>query len=142
MTKDKQIIAIAELTGYVWYRHPVVSMRGEYRKFLNLPAVQEYEQDPVWMVRADGTEKPCAVEYMRREFGLPNFPGDLNAMHEAWKAVIMPHPELRKKWRVNLKLLCAMQEKEVGFNSASNATSGQRAEVLLRTMGKWEEDSQ
>jgi hypothetical protein len=60
---------------------------------------------------------------------IPNFCGDLNAMHEAEKTL-------------DYEQLCNMQE-SIKFHHAVipfHATAYQRAEAFLWTIGKWEEE--
>jgi hypothetical protein len=59
---------------------------------------------------------------------LPNYCGDLNAMHEAEKA-------LTKKdlWEMTMQL-CNIVYGDVPL---AHATAPQRAEAFLRTVGKW-----
>jgi hypothetical protein len=59
---------------------------------------------------------------------LPNYCGDLNAIHEAEK-VLMVDQIAKYFW-----LLCDFS----GKNNPFMATARQRAEAFLRTLGKWE----
>ena len=54
-------IAVAELCGYVWYRIPNKPWEKDtHYRMLAHPAIHEYPgQSPVWLVRADGSEKIC-----------------------------------------------------------------------------------
>jgi len=85
MTKDEQRMAIGEACGYVWYRVPRNQFEKERRyRFLAHPLIHEYEdQSPLWLERADGTERTCNMEFMEKEGHLPDYPSDLNTMHEA-----------------------------------------------------------
>lgn len=69
---------------------------------------------------------------------IPNYPADLNAMHEAEGR--LSHDE----WRIFLGFL--MGERVIpklasmeDFHKAWRATARQRAEALLRTIGKWKD---
>lgn len=66
---------------------------------------------------------------------LPDYPNDLNAMHEAEKAAFDGHPDL---WQLyldaQLERIC-----EAADNPTECATARQRAEAFLRTIGKWVE---
>jgi hypothetical protein len=66
--------------------------------------------------------------------GLPNYPIDLNAMHEAFD-------EIRKRGLVQEygHELVAVTTVDRGAYFA-HATAAQRAEAFLRTIGKWEDD--
>jgi hypothetical protein len=61
---------------------------------------------------------------------LPNYHGDLNAMHEAEKVLSRQQTE----WYVTT--LCLEVQPEPSLH---NATASQRAEAFLRTIGQWEE---
>lgn len=115
MTNDEQRIAIAEVMG--WKLWPIVG----------------------WT--PPGTEPPFTLGSYPP---LPNYPNDLNAMHEAWKS--SPR-ELRRK---HTEVLFAVVCRDSGWNPANgtndeidelveNATAPQRAEAFLRTLGKWKE---
>ena len=59
----------------------------------------------------------------------PDYPTDLNAMHEAEKVLTLPE---RRKYRKTLLGHCEPA------SIAIHATAAQRAEAFLRTIGKWE----
>jgi hypothetical protein len=61
----------------------------------------------------------------------PDYLNDLNAMHEAEKVLI-----LDCEWATYLDRLSVI----VAEGSLVHATSAQRAEAFLRTIGKWEDD--
>lgn len=145
MTPEKQRIAIAEWCGAVWYRHPVSRIDNRVYKFLAWPGVQEYEgQSEQWKVKSDGTERMCSMDYMAREFFIPDYLNDLNAMHEAesklnesqkayfcaWlgEHVTNDNPELKRRSFAACKFRYI------------HATASQRAEALLRAIGKWTDD--
>lgn len=75
---------------------------------------------------------------------IPDYPNDLNAMHEAWKC--LPN-ELRLKFTETLFAIVVRDGGLIGIADASeaiqglieNATAPQRAEALLRTIGKWKD---
>ena len=60
---------------------------------------------------------------------VPDYPNDLNAMHEAEKLL-----EQVCIYESLLDLVCVDS-----FGGARMATASQRAEAFLRTIGKWEE---
>ena len=66
--------------------------------------------------------------YARME-NLPDYPTDLNAMHEAEKVLTLPE---RRKYRKTLLGHCEPA------SIAIHATAAQRAEAFLLTIGKWE----
>jgi len=63
---------------------------------------------------------------------LPDYPADLNAMHEAEEGLFD-----RNDWSA-----CRYEEtlKSMTRAWAWHATAAQRAEAFLRTIGKWEDD--
>ena len=136
MTENEQRIAIAEFCGWQWYRIP--GHPGEIRTYrcLFLPAIHEIDQVPVWMVKADGTEAICNMAYMQKEGLLPDYLHDLNAMHEI--EVRLSHSDFRiylgflNHTRI-IPHLMNMDEVQACWN----AKASQRAEALLRTIGKW-----
>lgn len=82
---------------------------------------------------------------------LPDYLNDLNAMHEAEERLDYseyPHYTLRDRYALNLLRMVATNPKP-GFNWGDNcdadffkvahATAAQRVEVLLKTIGKWED---
>ena len=66
---------------------------------------------------------------------LLNYCGDLNAMHEAEKAL----GDRLFVYR-NILYLVVMDDPTNRYNERAFATARQRAEAFLRTLGKWEED--
>lgn len=108
MNTEKQRIAIAEACG--WKYQP-------YRS--GYPAV--------W-IRPDG------FPMSHRNTDLPNYPADLNAMHEAEKVVKLSGPG-SLPYRQELEIICHRTGDLPVF-----ATAAQRAEAFLRTINKWEED--
>lgn len=66
---------------------------------------------------------------------MPNYPFDLNAMHEVEKGLIGDEPENSELWcdfQTNLVIACPAY-------LSYHATASQRAEAFLRTIGKWED---
>jgi hypothetical protein len=59
----------------------------------------------------------------------PDYPTDLNAMHEAEKVLTLPE---RRKYRKTLLGHCEPA------SIAIHATAAQRAEAFLLTIGKWD----
>jgi hypothetical protein len=69
--------------------------------------------------------------------GIPDYCNDLNAMHEA--EMTLPPGRKRKQWdnsRAEFRCYLRLISGHVG---SIHATARQRAEALLRTLGKWEE---
>jgi hypothetical protein len=152
--------AIAEALGWVWYRLPEYRYETRKHRFLALPSIHEYEgQDPAWTVRADMTENVCNWEYMQREFHVPNYWGDLNAIHEAWfTQPIKPFTDTFNFYCEMAWQLILIVERDFNLNKIwsergfepfcnqigtakeywiANATAPQRCEAFLRALGKW-----
>ena len=109
MSPEKQRIAIAEACG--WDIDPVEAhgwgSRGQ------------------WCVRPNDAKRQLVSRHME----LPNYLNDLNAMHEAEKAVL-----LGNDWSWDF-----MDELERITDKVPHfATAAQHAEAFLRTIGKWE----
>jgi len=152
MTTEQQRIAIAEWMGYVWYRAPQDRHFPDKRyRFLALPAIQECErQIDIWKQRADGTEKIIASEPWKKAQGVdyvPNYPEDLNAMHEAEKqltpAQLIQYTEVLCG-EINL-VDWGYYPGEAGIDwdevsKLTIATAAQRSEALCRTL--WPEKFQ
>ena len=71
------------------------------------------------------------VEYDCDARPLPNYPFDLNAMHDAEKVL---KGGMRSTYDAELTLICSRD-----YNFIWESTATQRAEAFLRTIGKWEE---
>ena len=125
MSPEAQRIAIAEACGYSDVR------------------MQEWESvDIESRSIAFGIELQGTLNGERKF--VPDYFGDLNAMHEAEKVLTNYQHEQRGKW-----ILEIMNETAVGYVSdyasrlrslsrVASATATQRAEAFLRTIGKWE----
>lgn len=61
---------------------------------------------------------------------LPDYLNDLNAMHDAEKALGLSYD----RWTRELRAICERDRRCI-----ESATASQRAEAFLRTIGKWEE---
>lgn len=141
MTEQEQRIAIAEFCGWVWYRIPNPRREDRVYRMLAHPEIHEYpDQSREWLVRADGTESICSWEYMEREGHVPDYLHDLNAMHEAEERLIQPERVgssgyMNHLWNVCLRTagprMCTWH--------TAHATAAQRAEALLRCIGRWKD---
>lgn len=76
---------------------------------------------------------------------VPNYPADLNAMHEAEK-VLTATQAIRYADEL-IEMLAGFRPREstvrmsvAGIFKVSHATAAQRAEAFLRTIGKWKEE--
>lgn len=111
MTPEQQRIAIAEACG--WYRNGT-KCNGRF------PAYSHPEKDC-----------RCTVHQ------LPNYPGDLNDMHEAEK-VLLKDADFGYKYDCELNIVVeAFEDGCVNYMKLWHATAAQRAEAFLRAIGKW-----
>ena len=116
MTPEKQRVAIAEACGWRIERRDITGYS-------------------VW---EPGAEVPAQLTN-NLENKLPNYPNDLNAMHEAEGMLLAkcgndPQDDLWVDYLANLLMAAPLCLRE-------HATAAQRAEAFLKTIGKWE-DSQ
>lgn len=124
MTPDQQRIAIAEARGYSrFYVDEDESMPGRYG------------------MEFDGWKTPSG----RLTTTLPNYPQDLNAIHEARK-VLVTTTELRVKYLNTLRAIVGRRcpKNTVGAPLVSdydlvNAEAWEHAETLVKVAGKWVE---
>lgn len=72
------------------------------------------------------------VHSLDRHIGSPV--NDLNAMHEAEKIIMPPSVETWREWAIYEERLAEILDSRF----IARATSEQRAEAFLRTIGKWE----
>ena len=77
---------------------------------------------------------------------LPNYTGDLNAMHEAEKALDASSLEVKKRWLDTMAVVCAWPETALIMSNSvelnyriGRATAAQRAEAFLRTLTLWDD---
>ena len=77
----------------------------------------------------------CSGEIGKGGYSIPNYHGDLNAMHEAEK-VLMADWNLMNAYQ-NHELPKFV--KSTNSNWLCRATAAQRAEAFLKTLGLWEE---
>ena len=101
----------------------VINNRDSYSM---IPIIQHFEnadQDKPWPVIEQSLEH--FVEH------LPDYLGDLNAMHEAEKGMSDDNAEKFRAWLLKVN----------GYNHdrVVSCTASQRAKAFLRTIGKWKE---
>jgi hypothetical protein len=134
MTPEEINRAIAETCGWKWYRIPQKPIHGpRVYRCLFLPAVHEIDQSPEWLIRADGTESICNWHFLQKEGGVKDYHSDLNAMAEA-ERVLTYEQKKQYRWKLQEGFL---PETPSGQELLCHATSAQRAEAFLRTIGKW-----
>lgn len=94
-----------------------------------------WDTDPVeahpWTSRGQWVIKPWdgKRELYSKIMNMPNYCGDLNAMHEAEKLLRPPFWKDYSIWQIYID----------HFEEDPHATAAQRAEAFLRTLGKWRE---
>lgn len=124
MSPDAQRVAIAEACGWTHVYHE----SGEH---------VDYDSRSV-----------CPWEGLRgtwdaeRRF-VPDYPNDLNAMHEAEKVLLCEYEAGQSsdwlEYDRQLKVITEAGRGQYRTSKLWHATAAQRAEALLRTLGKWEE---
>lgn len=139
LSKEEQRVAIAEFCGVTnrW----VLMKRGMYYR----PNAKGYtfELRDAWIVSeqiADEHTCPYDEPVTKHRAPLPNYPDDLNAMHEAEKFLSSTRQRLDYETHLNAAVqpVGAMPYSDRVF-FLYNATANQRAEALLRTIGKWKD---
>lgn len=116
MTGDELNCMIAELCGAKWML--LIPTSGKKRSLVMPESV--FSLKTLGLTEADGTEEICQIHW------LPNYAGDLNAMH---KAVLLLDESQKSLYRNTLIGMCE------GMNSrnwaAIDATARQRAEAFV-----------
>ena len=112
MTDNEINIAIAEACG--WTR------------------AHEFDYLTVYPPSNKGKHTYRKGQELRQIDKLPNYCNDLNAMHEAEKTFAGDDATVEKYW---LELYDATEQTRWPYD----ATARQRAEALLRTLGKWKD---
>lgn len=113
MQQEQQRIAIAEACG--WKLEPTQA-KGGWKLYCGTVATTFWWNE---------TKKPTLEQVSH---AIPNYPNDLNAMHEAEK---MLTGITRIDYFYGL-------DQQLGLE-APHASSQQRAEAFLRTIGKWKD---
>jgi hypothetical protein len=88
-------------------------------------------------ISSDGVTGKAPGETCNRVMFMPLYCTNLNAMHEAEKVLA----EIQWFYYLNelYNVVRLPNQPELQMKQAVNATARQRAEALLRTLGKWEE---
>jgi len=126
MTPERQRIKLAEFCG--WKRAPF-----DTKRWLSPGAIWSHQR---------GVENGFIVPDCFGEGGLPDYLNDLNAIHEAEEKLSIDQTY------VYLKSLEIATHGKLRFNPRDwmktalivHATPSQRAEALLRTIGRWTDD--
>ena len=114
MNTDKQRIAIAQACGW---------------KYIG----NDPELCPYWLAPKGDFRygNPLNAELFPKAF--PDYLNDLNAMHEAEK--VLDYNQMNRYQNIELSRFV-----RAGTTWICRATSAERAEAFLRTLGKWEDD--
>ncbi len=123
MTPEAQRIAIAEACGWKAYTGSAF-INYEFAPGHTSRCIPRWHK-PEFGRYGDDAPQVCAME-------LPDYPTDLNAMHEAEKVLT----DDEKKWHHYRDWLFVVCEPH---RNVINAAAAQRAEAFLRTLGKWED---
>jgi hypothetical protein len=122
MKEEKQQIAIAEICGWI---NCISPHADEYHFLTDLE---------LGLAMGAPVGRNCQLYSDGLHYAIPNYPNDLNAMHEAEK-VLQQH--MAKWWNYTSQLAAA--NSTLGAGGEAHATAKQRAEAFLRVFGKWEE---
>jgi len=124
MNPEQQRIAIAKSCGWMWTNKCPKHGKQTIKYWLN-----EHTGEKVFY-----------------DSSLPDYPNDLNAMHEAEKTLTDEQLYLygnildRVTLPVNKQEMAYIHGPEAGmYPELFRATAAQRAEAFLRTVGRWEE---
>lgn len=122
MKPEQQRIAIAEWCGLLERNDGAVVVFQRW----DAP-------DAIWqrVLFNDGSERPCIVP------NIPDYLNDLNAMHEAEELLIRSLGADTQYVKTLTEIASKQNTHYTPFRAAVTATAAQRAEALLRTIGKW-----
>lgn len=142
MTHEEQRIKIAELRGFRWYEvydHTALSGR---RLCFRLPP-ECGVANPHWKGTVSETWFADPQESLEHvDTYCPDYPNDLNAMHEAEKMLTVESGQVGK-YLYELEKVCVVSGCEARNKNQQlrfiRATAAQRAEAFLRTLNLWKE---
>jgi hypothetical protein len=103
---------------------------------MNTPTIHEtiMTNEQINIAIAEACNK-VTVDSWGEKYPIPDYCNDLNAMHEAEKA--LTDDQYHTGYKQTLASLVGLS----GNMRVMSATAAQRAEAFLRTIGKWEEAS-
>ena len=118
MTSTEITMAIAEACGWKGPRHPD-----------NIGGMEDWwsQNRDIWYMRPEGVRVMLS--------SVPDCFNDLNAMHAVEEAL---NETQRDAWCRELEIVLRRTGKHSSFEQR-HATAAQRAEAILRTLGKWKE---
>lgn len=143
MTDSEIRIAIAEACGYKWFWHVCANTEQGFEWSLVLTYPPEEGIGTAWIGCAGETREATSEEIETAKVSgaftnsFPDYPNDLNAMHEAEKT--LSDADYNEYIHV-LNSVCistAEAGMKQGRSRIMSATARQRAEAFLRTLGKW-----
>jgi hypothetical protein len=115
MTKYKQRAAIAEACGWI------------------------FKPDEFgWSFAKINKEGPWCKYVKSERKPFPNYPNDLNAMHEAEN--ILSEAQRLQYWWALYEIVDDSGDNTENLINATCATAAQRAEAFLKTIGKWKSE--
>lgn len=125
MTDNEIRIAVAEACGYeTMMASPDLMWNKKENRAVIKPGT-----------KVEAARLRMKMEYVIGKQTLPDYPNDLNAMHEA---VMAQPPQMRLT--INQQLMESLRPNEAYIMDRTiNATARQRAEAFLRVLGKWKE---
>jgi len=129
MSPEKQRIAIAEACG--WTLEEPDDFTGKNTS----PQGQVYSQQIRYGFKSN-------MNHTDRFSGVPDYLKDLNAMHKVEKTL---DTDQKNEYINILHHICWIEESENDLDldfAWCSATSAQRAEAFLKTIGKWEDGSE
>jgi hypothetical protein len=131
MTPEAQRIAIAEFCGWSRSNTRDYTIYGLVRR--GSPVYGESTRVPAYTKRG----AHCRAE------NLPNYLNDLNAMNEAEEKLHASFQQSEMFVHRIEQVVYKTKSSGIGIKFATiNATAAQRAEALLRTIGKWQTEKE
>lgn len=130
MSPDKQRIAIASVLGWTDFE-TLMGQFDELRWHVYTNEPNGYPDDSYKAGDLIGKHSPKAPLWSH----VPDYPNDLNAMHEVEKVLTSIQYWTFVEW-----VRVTVQDKHVDYVAhPTSATAAQRAEAFLRTIGKWDD---
>ena len=131
MTPEAQRVAIAEACG--WRISPPGPVANGWALINGLGC----HVSTWWLTEDEARRAPPSL--MTRLSELPDYPNDLNAMHEAEKTLLFSRRQEYYRHLQDIISRPLRQNERVALHECIMATAAQRAEAFLRTTGKWED---
>lgn len=132
MKNELMRIEIAKFAGFKWFR---------YTRYESHFALLKTAPNDWWIEEAPPEGDEYKKLYHNPIDSVPNYPESLDAMHEAEK---MLTKEQTKVWVKHIEKLVSsnpIKNTNSWTFACAHATAPQRAEALLRTIGKWQDSA-